>query len=513
MPDNHNNAHEVKEVNSKISRKELKKYSFQIALRIFDMVDKLSLAVTDETRVAISNAIIENIDEYATPVTPGGSDFNADLYLKAIDVEIFVEALIEVFNLATDQAKDEYEEKTVYSSLLFFLMAFHVESEFVEAEKGAKGRGVNIKQLDKETTQRVKKIRDAFVEWYRKRSGSDNALNALTSYTSIIPRQYSMINNPLMNEIAGATGKKPINAGSHDLTVIPPKGKQPEITTYVTVTDPTTGGIMSNLTEQERSVSDAIMSIYLQATEDGRPASFKADTIYRVMPGRGEKPGEETTAAIVKTIEKFRNMTLEIDATDELRARKAISNNERFYYNEHYINVGTGILKTGNGREANVWTLLSMPLILKYALATKQIITIPANLLAVEKVKNGKPTGEILSMSEQRRAMTSYMIRRIAVMKNDADKAKENLRKYDRRRIKDPTVKEKSLDEFKTQSNVILFDSIFKAAGAEDSSREMMRRNREFCCDVLDFWQAKGYITGYNIQSKGRTIRGIEIII
>ena len=63
------------------------------------------------------------------------------------------------------------------------------------------------------------------------------------------------------------------------------------------------------------------------------------------------------------------------------------------------------------------------------------------------------------------------------------------------------------------QSNAILFDTLFTETGQQTDNREINRRNREFCFDVLDYWKATGYIKDYTRQQKGRSITGIEIIL
>jgi GH24 family phage-related lysozyme (muramidase) len=114
-------------------------------------------------------------------------------------------------------------------------------------------------------------------------------------------------------------------------------------------------------------------------------------------------------------------------------------------------------------------------------------------------------------MNAERQAMTGYMMRRISVMKHDKEEAKEALRRYNRKRAKDKTLEEKPLEAFRTQSDTILFDSVFTAVGNESTSRELNRRNRQFCCQALDYWKAAGYIKGYCQQKKGRSITGVTI--
>lgn len=508
---------ETQEVKAILTQEEANKYALQIILRFFNGVNYTGFGITAETAATIETALKERETTEAGIVTPGDPAFNTEIYLATVmDEEAIPAALKEVLTLAQDQAGHEYEREAILGTLFYILTALEVEVATINAlaipgtfeekatEAARKSLEENAKKRNEAIEARAERLKEAFKE-------ENPDFFTLPSYKSILPRQYSMINNALMNELAGLTGKKPINAGAHDLPVLT-RGKR-EISTYVIATYPLEDGITSSLTEQERNISDAIMSICLQAEEEGRPAAFTAETLYRVMPGRGEKPSEEMAAAIDETIEKYRHLELEIDATEEMRARNLIADNEAFYLKDFFINATQGRYKANNGRTTKAWVLNSRPLILNYALKTNQIITIQTKNLAIEKVKNGKASGEILPMTDQRRAMTSYMMRRIAVMKHDDETAREALRSHNRRRAKDSTLKEKTLDDFRKQSNIILFDSLFKSTGAESDNRETARRNRDFCFEVLDYWKTTGYIKGYSKQMKGRAIRGIIITI
>ena len=512
---------ETQEVKANLTQEEARTYAYQIALRFLDGPNYKAFGITEETDATIKRAARDRITPEARIVTPGDPAFNTDIYLAAVtDENAMPAALKEVLTLAQDQAGSDYEKEAVLGTLFYILTALEVEVVTVNAlaapgtleEKSAeaarRSAEENTKKLNEVIEARAAKLREAFREEHPEFFNSP-------VYYSILPRQYSMINNALMNELAGATGKKPINAGAYDLPVLTRgSGKRKkDISTYVMAAYPPEDGITSSLTEQERNVSDALMSICLQAEEEGRPAAFTAETLYRVMPGRGERPSEEMAATIEETVEKYRHLDIEVDATEEMRARNLIADNEEFYIKDSFISAKQGTYKANNGRTIKAWVLNSRPPILDYALKTKQIITIQTKNLAIEKVKNGKASGEILSMTDQRRAMTSYMMRRIAVMKHDDETAREALRSYNRRKAKDGTLKEKTIDDFRKQSNIILFESLFKSTGAESDNRETARRNRDFCFDVLDYWKTTGYIKDYSKQTKGRAIRGIIIII
>lgn len=330
---------------------------------------------------------------------------------------------------------------------------------------------------------------------------------------SLIPTQHTMPNSTLMNHLAGALGKRPINAGAHDLLVMPATKRRGEITVYVMATYEPDKGITSSLTEYERDVSDAIISIWEQAKREGKPAAFTGDTVYRAMPGRGETASPQQKGAITKAVEKFLHLYLDIDATDELRKRRVIEEGATYHIKDYYLRAQEHVYKAKGGQQVKAWLMTGEPFILDYAKKTGQILTVPAKYLEIAKVKGGEISRELVTMNANRQAMTSYMLRRIAVIKHDAERAREAKRSYDRRCSTDKTLPDKPLAAFREQSNTILFSSIFKETDTETTNRKQQMLNRNFCFDVLDFWKASGYIKGYRQQKKGRSITGVEIEI
>lgn len=341
--------------------------------------------------------------------------------------------------------------------------------------------------------------------------GVDFFMEALPTLPSIKPSALIMPNSTLMNDLAGVMGHRPINAGEYDLPVIPATKRQREITTFVMAAYEPEKGITSSLSEYERDVSDAFMSIWEQARKDGKKAVFTPETIYRAMPGRGDQPSTQQKGAITKAIEKFRHLELEVDATEELRKRGKIGAGDVYHIKDFYLRAAEHTYKAKSGQAKKGWEMTAEPLVLSYAKMTGQLLTVPAKYLAIEKIKQGAPSGELLTMTAGRQAMTSYMLRRIAVMKRDNETAKDRLRAWNKRRSQDPTMEEKPLEAFREQSRTILFAAIFDKAGIDTANRKQQMLNRNFCLDVLDYWKATGYIKGYRQQAKGRSITGVEI--
>lgn len=332
---------------------------------------------------------------------------------------------------------------------------------------------------------------------------------------SIIPKSHSMPNNALMNALVK---KHAINAGAFDLPVIPAKGKRKEITSYIMANlDPeTTAGVTitaTNMTEYERQVSDAIVSLWKEAAKQKLPPIVTPDMVFRAMPGGSDKPSKQQKGAITKTIEKFRRLRMIIDATDEMRKRGKIGSSDTFKLDDYYLSATHAEYKVKKGGQTvNAYRINAEPIILTYCEMTNQILTVPAKYIAIEKVKKGMASGELLPMTANRQAMTGYLLRRIAVMQHDLKEARAELRSYNFKRKKDSSLEEKTLSDF-MKPTVILFSTIFKEVGITTTDRGQQKENRDFCFDVLDYEIVCGNIKGYEPQTKGRTITGIKIIL
>jgi hypothetical protein len=303
------------------------------------------------------------------------------------------------------------------------------------------------------------------------------------------PTAHTMPNNALMNVLQQ---KPAINAGAFDMVVSNPKGRRREITAYTMISfDPGETNIKitdAKLTEYERQVSDAIVSLWIEAIKEKLPPVFTPDMIYRSMPGGSDKASPQQKGAITKAIEKFRRLHITVDATEEMRKRGIIPGNATYKIDNFYLSATHAEYKVKNGGQTvNAYRLDAEPIILTYCRLTSQLLTVPAKYIEIQKVKKGRASGELVTMTADRQAMTGYMLRRIAVMKHD----KRN--------------------KVQQQSNVILFDTLFAETGTKTDNRKQTMINRNFCFNVLDYWKATGFIAGYQQQQKGRTVTGIII--
>lgn len=358
-------------------------------------------------------------------------------------------------------------------------------------------------------------ILNRFIEYDNPEPETAEEISArLPLLQSINPMAHTVPNNTLMNALQQ---KESINTGAFDMVVSNAKGKRKEITAYTIIDfDPGETGIKitdTKLSEYERQVSDAIISLWVEAAEKGVPAILSPDMIYRAMPGGSDKASPQQKQLIIDTIEKFRHLHIYVDATEEMRKRGVIDEKTSYIFDENYLNIRRHTVKSKNGTLQG-YEVLSQPIILSYCKLTKQLLTIPAKLLEVRKVKgtdSKKTAGELLPMTPARQAMTGYIYRRIAVMKRDTEAAKERKRAADRRRNKKAT-EEKPLKAYKEQSNTISFETLFADAGLQDQDKTEAKRNRDFIFQVLDYATLCGYIKGYEKQTRGRSITGVMVL-
>lgn len=311
----------------------------------------------------------------------------------------------------------------------------------------------------------------------------------ITALQTVIPKYHIIPNTALSNYLTSGDLSKPF-----DLKVINKKGKQKEITNFTIVSyDPnsTIAKVAENMTEYERGIYNAICSVYKEAMENGQPPIFTTDMLYRAMPGSGDKPSPQEKGAITKAIEKHRFTHIDSDITEELRAKKLIPDDvEEVKLNDFILSVKAVKVRMKNGgQQVTAYMINSTPLLLEYGQLTNNLITVSRKWLDIKQVKNGKPTQFALLMTQERQAMTGYLIRRIKVMQNDKKNKKP------------------------TQSDTILFATLFDAIGLKNPSRDKALNTRKSCYAILDYYKAEKIITDYEEQRKGRSVTGVKIIL
>ena len=299
---------------------------------------------------------------------------------------------------------------------------------------------------------------------------ADEVRAALPQLSSIIPQKHVMPNNKLANSLT----KDIIDAGAIDL-VVSGRGKT-EITTRCILSYEGDNVKLSGrqpCTEYDRNVADAVTSLFLY----GDPSHIITPaTVYRAMihSTGTETPSPQTLGAVTRSLDKSRFVRVQIDCTQELLRRNASLNGEQITGGkvDTYLLPLEKIEVMAGGKRVTAYKILKTPVLYDYARLTKQVLTVPAKLLDVPNASN----------TEQRISIKGYLLRRITVMKGKTQ-----------------------------QSNRILFEKIWDAAGKPDPSPKEAQRIREYTFTVLDYWKKERYIKGYKAMKGGKAYTAVEI--
>lgn len=293
------------------------------------------------------------------------------------------------------------------------------------------------------------------------------------------PRSHTMPINRLANELQHDI----INSGQIDL-IVANRGKKSEITSYVLATYDQPDGITMTgrpYTEYDRQVQDAVSSLWEYGDESH---IVTPDMVFRAMTHRthSECPSPKQIKTVTESLEKMRRIHITVDATEELRKRGL--ENVQCRFDDYLLSLRAVEVRTGE-RTVKAYLINTEPVLLTYAKLTRQLATVPGELLDVKEVDAaGNITAVSIANNDSRIAVRGYLLRRIAVMRHD-------------RRGKTK------------QSNIIRFDSVFQETGiSKDSNAANVKR---YIIQVLDFYKASGYISGYQTRKKGTGIDAVCI--
>lgn len=336
-------------------------------------------------------------------------------------------------------------------------------------------------------------------EWYEPPKQKED--NSKSSVIQKIPQLKSKLPNyhiSPINRLANELQHDIINNGEINITVAG-KGTDTPTTTYVLATYQETENIKMSgkpYTEYDRQVHDAVCSLWEYGHKEHIMTS---EMIFREMT-RDTKtghPSPQQVGAVTRSVEKMRRIHVDVDATEEMKIRKATINGEPVKsctFNDTLLSCREIEVKAG-GKTVKAYQFGLEPLLLTYARMTNQLATVSGELLAVKEVIKDESTGKIkritdsvIANSEIRIAVKGYLLRRTVVIKNDK--------------------KNKS----KKQSNIIKFESLFEETGIQKDSKTA-RNIKEYCYQVLDYWKGMKFIKDYEKRKCGKSIDAIIIKI
>ena len=283
---------------------------------------------------------------------------------------------------------------------------------------------------------------------------------------SILPDNFYISNNKLANEMI----KDFVSKGNKELVVIktPKKG---EIITYNSLTyDDKNINISGRheFTAYDRTVHNAVCSLYAAGNE-----VVTSSMVYRAMNGMSEseyiKP--VTLESVTNSLDKSRFLKLQVDFTDEARARGLHVDETTI---ESYLLAAKKIKVRTGGTILEAYKILDKPVLYQYAQQTKQILSVPLKLLDTKKATRN--TEEIIPIKE-------YLIRRIEIMKYS-----------------------------KNMGNKILYETLFEEVGIENPSRDKSFDLRKGIKAILELWKNEKYIKNFEEYKEKNTYKGIKIV-
>lgn len=259
----------------------------------------------------------------------------------------------------------------------------------------------------------------------------------------------------------------------------------------------------------------AVNTLYWDRIKAGVLPIVTPDMIYRTMTHKTDTEciSPKNLEAARFCMEYWRHTDGYIDATDELierqKKRPGGPKIEEFKHGGAMIAADPIRVKAG-GVLKEGYLLLRPPLLSLYSeTVSNQRITVKGKVLDIKEVdKAGKVTTVTIPATENRIAINFYMLRRVAVMREDEANARELFRKYKngcRKRKEEPT---KTLKDFRKVSRTILINTVFKAA---EIPKKSQYNAREYILNVLKYWRAmdytggKGFIKDFNARRKGKT--------
>lgn len=273
-------------------------------------------------------------------------------------------------------------------------------------------------------------------------------------------------------------------------------------------------------TEYDRAVHDAVCSLTHDRQAKGEPVIATADMIYKIMTHKGhkDKVNEQQRKAVIQSIEKQGSINAKVDYSKEAEARKLEVNGnpvEGFYIEDKILHYKKVHVKAG-GKTITAYQF-DEPILYTYTKINNQFITMKGELLDVKEVATIEGKKHILTTSvsnnDARIAAKNYIIRRIKIMQNDEQAAKDKYNKEVKRCLADNKKgmkkEPKPLKHFRKQERVILFDTLFEAAGIEGKNRKT--EIKEYTFLVLDYLEARGEVKKWSKRKRGKAVDAVLV--
>lgn len=318
-------------------------------------------------------------------------------------------------------------------------------------------------------------------------------LNSITPHKHIIP------NNKITNELSA--GRITFSDNIEDffnIRVSKENAKNPIISTIMVAYDGDNVQISGRrpFTEYDRNVYNAVVSLYV----NGDPQHVMTPAmIYRAMTGLSEasNPSPQQIGAVTKSLDKMRFTRVRIDCTEELKMRRAQLNSVPIVNGmvDTYLLNADGAQVTAGGRVVEAYRVNQPPVLYEYSRATKQVLTVPSDLLAIKEADNKGVYNNFISNNESRIQVKGYLLRRIEGMKgkNALNNNIISLQSYEKNGKHHP--------------------GLYEIAGKPTPTTKESTNIRSYISSVLNFWKAEKYIKDFKFCKTGKSITGVKVTV
>ena len=322
-----------------------------------------------------------------------------------------------------------------------------------------------------------------------------DAREIIEHLSSVLPEKYIAPNNKLANTLT----KGIVDIGRITLEVSKTGSKKLIETTCILSYegDNVTLSGRQPFTEYDRNVYNAVSSLYVY----GDPSHVVTPAmVYRAMTGMTdtEKPTAQQLAAVTRSLDKMRFIRARINCTEELKARRVTLNSKQINGGEidTYLLTAEAVKVQAGGHTVSAYRIIKTPILYEYAAAVKQVLTLPASMLDVKEIDSGgRITSRSLPNTEARILIKGYLLRRIEGMKGKNGLSNPIIALFDYQR------------DGETHSG------LYSIAGNPEPTRTEANRIRADAEKMLAYWQATGYIAGFEAITERKRITGYKIIV
>lgn len=308
---------------------------------------------------------------------------------------------------------------------------------------------------DEETKRRI------FESAYQveEKDGLEQATRRASKRYDPITKLHQNMSNPALYEEAGVL---------LDVAGRGEKKKGKEVNTLVSLEviddDGESVALSRRLSDFDIEVYNAIASLY----EDGKRAITLRE-IAELTIGESSITSQQIDS-VAESVEILRRTLLTADVTQEAKAHKLTDPETgepwaEMRINDFLFNAVRIDMKSTNGKVTTGYKTHSMPVGLKYAKASKQIVSYDAKYLATRSAG---------SNTERNIVVKNYLLRRIAQAKGGK------------------------------MSNTIRYEKIYDKAGINKENRVERSRINKYVSKLMELWQSQGLFKSFKIVGEGR---------